>query len=238
MKRGLLLSGGMAVALHAVGLLAPLGDAGKPPLVRPEALNLPYDRVVSLVTRPIQAPADRPLAAVQDEVSDQPRRNEQLPSDGRQAGAPEEPAHREPQTTLPGHASPEPGAGASGEGRDGPSTIAAAASPPLPMDANALYLPRRLLTRPPSPVAQVLLTYPKFPDDESGSYRAELSLFIGSDGQVIRVRLDTPLPEALEGEARRAFLGTRFTPGELNGRPVRSLIRVEVQFDRGDTTPE
>lgn len=236
MRWGLLLSGGLAVALHAVGLLAPQGGLGKPGLVRPEAPNLPYDGVVALVTRPIDARADLPLSAAHDKVPRQLERDEQPPTEELGTAATEGPGQGE--VPHDDDASPQSEVNAPGEGASLSSHTAAAASSPPPIEAEALYLPRRLLTRPPTPVTQVLLTYPRFPDDESGSYRAELSLFIGSDGQVIRVRLDTPLPEALEGEARRAFLGTRFTPGELNGRPVRSLIRIEVQFDRGDTTPE
>jgi hypothetical protein len=103
----------------------------------------------------------------------------------------------------------------------------------------ASYTPRRQLTQAPVAVAPVVLTYPVFEGDEQGSYTAVLALFIDETGKVQRIRVEAPgLPEALEGVARRAFLSARFSPGEVDGRPVRSLIRIEVQFDRGDTTPE
>ncbi|CAN7476618.1 hypothetical protein [Rhizobacter sp. LjRoot28] len=101
------------------------------------------------------------------------------------------------------------------------------------------YLRRGQLTRGPAPRDAVVLTYPMFEEDEQGRYTAVLALFIDETGRVQRIRVEPPgLPAPLEGAARRAFLAARFTPGEVDGRPVRSLIRIEVQFDRGDTTPE
>lgn len=103
----------------------------------------------------------------------------------------------------------------------------------------ATYLRRSQLTRAPQVQTPVALSYPLFEDDTQGHYTAILALFIDETGRVQRIRVEPPgLPDALEGAARRAFLATRFTPGEVEGRPVRSLIRIEVQFDRGDTTPE
>ena len=116
-----------------------------------------------------------------------------------------------------------------------------------PIDAGAdgegfdpsMYLRRGALTRAPQVQTPVALSYPVFEDDRQGHYTAVLALFIDEAGQVRRIRVEPPgLPDALEGAARRAFLAARFTPGEVDGRPVRSLIRIEVQFDRGDTTPE
>lgn len=109
---------------------------------------------------------------------------------------------------------------------------------PGSFEGELMYVPRSILTRAPAPMTPVFLRYPSFDADEHEHYSAQLTLFIASSGKVDRVKLDSPLPPELEGAARRAFLGVQFTPGELNGRPVRSLIRVEVQFDRGDTTPE
>jgi hypothetical protein len=39
------------------------------------------------------------------------------------------------------------------------------------------------------------------------------------------------LPPVLEHVARRAFLGTLFRPGQVDGVNVKSLIRVEVVFE-------
>ena len=60
----------------------------------------------------------------------------------------------------------------------------------------------------------------------------ELARFIDEAGTVRHVRIDgAPLLAALEEAARSAFLSARFTPGESNGAPVRSLIRVAIRFD-------
>ena len=94
------------------------------------------------------------------------------------------------------------------------------------------YVTRQHLSRTPQAESVVPLDYPSFDGDE-GFYVAVLSLFIDEAGVVQRIRIEDPgLPEPLEGAARRAFLGVRFRPGEIDGRSVRSVIRVEVCFDR------
>lgn len=93
------------------------------------------------------------------------------------------------------------------------------------------YVPRSLLSTPPVPLAPIEVP---FPSHVAGvfSIRAELSLFIDETGVVQRVRLEgAPLPPALADAARNAFLRARFSPGELEGRAVRSLVRVEVNFE-------
>jgi hypothetical protein len=61
-----------------------------------------------------------------------------------------------------------------------------------------------------------------------------LTLFIDEQGVVRRVRIDeaddTGLPPLLEDTARQTFLQSAFTPGEVEGRPVRSQLRIEVEF--------
>ena len=66
-------------------------------------------------------------------------------------------------------------------------------------------------------------------------FRGELTLFIDETGMVVRVRKeDDGLTEALEEVARRAFMETRFSPGELSDAgAVKSRIRIEVVFDGG-----
>jgi hypothetical protein len=39
------------------------------------------------------------------------------------------------------------------------------------------------------------------------------------------------LPGILSAAVRDAFLAARFSPGELDGRAVRSRLRIEVTFD-------
>lgn len=112
--------------------------------------------------------------------------------------------------------------------------------PPLaPTEAQELpvlersYLPRELLSRGPLARDVVLLQWP-LQAPMSGSFRGELRLFIDEQGVVRRVEAaDDGLPEILLEAARQAFQDTRFSPGELQGRTVRSVIRVEVSFENG-----
>ncbi|MFY8116546.1 MAG: hypothetical protein ACOVLH_01960 [Roseateles sp.] len=106
--------------------------------------------------------------------------------------------------------------------------------PPLPdawLTPEPFYLPRDLLSVGPAPQETVLLAWPA-QSPLRGSFRGVLRLFIDDEGQVRRVEAaDAELPEPLFEAARQAFMAVRFSPGELDGRAVRSLIRVEVSFE-------
>lgn len=141
-------------------------------------------------------------------------------------------------TNLGAHRGPTQAA-ASGQA---PAGLEASADRPVPaalpievpatVDHEANYLPRPLLSVVPTPISTVEISYPDVPEDP-GHHIGELALFIDETGVVRRVRFEgKPLPVALEDAAREAFVGARFTPGELDGASVRSLIRVEVRFDR------
>lgn len=111
-----------------------------------------------------------------------------------------------------------------------PATPPAAVAAPAHQDSDG-YLPRPLLTRAPEPVREVLVPYPAA-FDEAGRYQAVLTLYIEADGRVSRVEMDEQaLPPPLEHAARRSFEQARFTPGQVDGRIVKSKIRVEVTFD-------
>jgi hypothetical protein len=93
------------------------------------------------------------------------------------------------------------------------------------------YVPRRWLTVGPEPTAPILLPFPSAFKDRA-RYIVVLNLYIETDGRVGRVEFEgVPLPDLLERTARNAFEHARFTPGEVQGRIVKSLIRVEVNFD-------
>lgn len=112
-------------------------------------------------------------------------------------------------------------------------------SPPLPalglvkpgIDSDADYYPRGMLSQGPSPLDTIVIDYPPIPND-SGHHVSELTLFIDETGRVARVRVDgAALPPALEAAARNAFAIARFRAGEVEGRTVKSRIRIEVVFD-------
>jgi periplasmic protein TonB len=121
--------------------------------------------------------------------------------------------------------------------------VAAAATPPLEafgfvvhgIDSDDDYYPRSMLTSAPTPLQMVVIDYPPIENDRS-HYSSELTLFIDETGRVARVRVDGPeLPQALEAAARNAFINAGFRAGELDGRAVKSQIRIEVVFDSRTT---
>jgi protein TonB len=61
--------------------------------------------------------------------------------------------------------------------------------------------------------------------------RVRLRLFIGADGNVDEVRIDSVEPQGAFGAAAaQAFAGATFTPGKIGGKPVKSLMTIEVLF--------
>ncbi len=114
-----------------------------------------------------------------------------------------------------------------------PAVTAASA----PADASALpdpYWPRPQLSRPPVPRTVVAIDFPAG-EPTPGRHTAVLALYIDEAGLVQRVDAkDAQLPGPYIEAARNAFLTTRFEPGEIQGRAVKSLIHVEVQFDQAE----
>lgn len=113
--------------------------------------------------------------------------------------------------------------------------LAAAPLTPTPLHGEAggdsEYIPRPELSFPPVPQAPVLLSAP------SGHYETSritgiLSLYIDETGKVHHITSsETPMPPEFEEAARQAFMSLSFSPGVLDGTPVKSRIRIEVVFD-------
>ena len=111
----------------------------------------------------------------------------------------------------------------------GPDSSAVATGPGDAVDGG--YVPRPLLSIAPQPGAPVVIATP--PDMvETGRRVGVLALYIDEQGRVRRIDAEQPvLPPAMERAAREAFMAARFSPGQVDGRVVRSRIRVEVVFD-------
>jgi hypothetical protein len=104
-------------------------------------------------------------------------------------------------------------------------------------DGDIVYLPRAALTVAPRARSPVNVAYPYF-DGEADNYSGEFELFIDDTGGVVRVVSSNPeLPGILVKAVREAFLSAAFTPGEREGRAVRSRIRIEVTFDQRALPP-
>ena len=99
------------------------------------------------------------------------------------------------------------------------------------------YLPRGALTVEPEPEVAIMIPYPR-EGPPLGRFSTDLALFIDESGAVQRVRFDGPrLPPLLEEVARKTFLAAHWRPGQFQGQAVRSLVRVEVTFESGFSTP-
>ncbi|MGH6645302.1 hypothetical protein [Aquabacterium sp.] len=93
------------------------------------------------------------------------------------------------------------------------------------------YVPRHRLTVVPRPTASIAVPFPQDFEDKA-RYKFTMNLYIEADGRVGRVEFEgAPLPDVLERAARTTFEHARFTPGQVNGRIVKSLIKIEVDFD-------
>lgn len=93
------------------------------------------------------------------------------------------------------------------------------------------YYTKVYLTVSPAPLAPVEIPVP----DIAGRRKVELelSLFIDEQGRVRRVRPESPgVMDAYVQAATQAFEATRFKPGEIAGRPVKSVIKVLVEFEQ------
>lgn len=92
------------------------------------------------------------------------------------------------------------------------------------------YLPTAELDTRPQIMTQV---HPEYPVElVSGTRgRVVLELYIAQDGTLDRLRVARAEPAGrFEASALKAFSGARFTPGMKKGKPVPSLIRIEVTY--------
>ncbi len=124
-----------------------------------------------------------------------------------------------PEAAAPSVATPEPQPPAQAE--------AAAARDP----DEEVYVPRSRLSVPPVAREQIRVDFPAS-FQERGDYTVVLSLFIDEAGVVRRVRVDSVgVPVELQDAASLAFLHARYSPGQVDGQPVKSLIRIAVGFE-------
>ena len=106
----------------------------------------------------------------------------------------------------------------------------------LPIPAPAYYTTDQL-TKRPQPTSDPRLDVPEFgPVFASG--KVILKIWINELGAVKTVDVEkSDVPEAIAATAAAAFGKLRFLPGEINGRPVGTLMRIEVTYDDGTRPP-
>ncbi|MSQ63588.1 MAG: TonB family protein, partial [Betaproteobacteria bacterium] len=93
------------------------------------------------------------------------------------------------------------------------------------------------LTQRPRPTTEPRLDVPEIgPMFASG--KVILRVWINELGNVDSVDVEkSELAAAVAATAAAAFGKQRFVPGEINGRPVGSMMRIEVTYDDGTRPP-
>jgi TonB family protein len=100
----------------------------------------------------------------------------------------------------------------------------------LPIPAPAFYSTDQL-TKRPQPTSDPNLHAPES-DHFLGSGKVILKVWINELGSVISVEVEkSDVPEAVAAAAAAAFGKLRFIPGEINGRRVGAMMRIEVTYD-------
>jgi hypothetical protein len=102
----------------------------------------------------------------------------------------------------------------------------------LPIPAPTYYTTDQL-TKRPRPTAEAELDTPETkPIFAAGTII--MKLWINELGDVIAVDVEkTDLPEIFSRTAVAAFRNLRFIPGEINGQPVGTMMRIEVVYNDG-----
>ncbi len=94
------------------------------------------------------------------------------------------------------------------------------------------YLPITVLSTQPFPLEEIVVPSPDQLLLSGGNVAAVFVVLIDQFGIVREVFPDEQVDlTGLEGVVRDAFLGARFSPGQIDGRAVRSRIRIEVVFE-------
>jgi hypothetical protein len=106
----------------------------------------------------------------------------------------------------------------------------------LPIPAPAYYTTDQL-TKAPRPTSEPKLDVPRS-IARSVSGRVLLRLWIDELGNVASVEVESSdLPDTVSGTAAAAFGKLHFVPGEIDGRRVRTLMRIEVAYVNGKRPP-
>jgi hypothetical protein len=97
-----------------------------------------------------------------------------------------------------------------------------------------IYYTTDQLTKRPQPISAPKLDVPEMGTIPFSSGMVILKLWINEVGAVVSVDLEKrDLPIAISRSAVAAFGNLRFVPGEINGRRVRTMMRIEVTYDDG-----
>ncbi|MFN3750707.1 MAG: energy transducer TonB [Thiobacillus sp.] len=126
-------------------------------------------------------------------------------------------------------------------------TPAAEPRPPEPAAGGALhsavdltFYTARELDVQPRALGSIEPDYPLDADRQRRSGKVRLQLKLEADGRVSDVEIvQADPPGVFDESAVRAFRAARFSPAQKNGRAVRALLLIEVEYDwpGGDAAP-
>jgi len=102
-------------------------------------------------------------------------------------------------------------------------------TPPPPLLDFSDYLNRAYLHEAPVALKPIEIIKPDIPF--LGTERVELEVYVDEAGTVRRIRVLSAEASGLFAQAAvAAFQTAQFRPGQVNGRPVRSTVKVLVEF--------
>jgi protein TonB len=102
----------------------------------------------------------------------------------------------------------------------------------VPQVEDPEFYPARMLDLFPKPVAEVELRYPPLADKEDLNGTVTLLLLIDELGMVVKASVvEADPPGYFEDAAIAAFRSVLFTPGQRDGKVVKSRLVVQVSFD-------
>lgn len=137
------------------------------------------------------------------------------------------PAATEAQPASPAPAAPQP------EPASAPA--AAPASAPgvtITSSVDLTYYSARDLDVHPRALREIVPDYPPDADRQRLSGNVRLHLKLEADGRVSDIEIVSATPPGVFNEsAIQAFRDARFAPAQKNGRPVRALVLIEVEYD-------
>jgi hypothetical protein len=146
------------------------------------------------------------------------------------------PAAPAPGSVAVAASTPEPPASRPAEEAPRPAPDRGLGSDLLPVPAPAFYTTNQL-TKRPRPTSEPKLDVPELgPVFPQG--KVILKVWISELGQVVSVGVEeSDLPETVSATAVAAFGKLRFVPGEINGRRVGVMMKIEVTYDENMKPP-
>ncbi|MFP5411161.1 MAG: energy transducer TonB [Gammaproteobacteria bacterium] len=130
-----------------------------------------------------------------------------------------------PAVTKPAPAQPVPPAAV-------PAPPASPAGPAIAIPVDLTFYTARQLDVQPRALGSIEPDYPPDADREQRSGKVRLQLKLEADGRVSDVEVvQADPPGVFDDSAVRAFRDARFSPAQKDGRAVRALLLIEVEYN-------